>query len=245
MRYKAAPLSVRNAPPPVTPFHTSRSFRLFLVAIVIPVILIPLVIANASGVITLSPNEALPGTTIEVSGQGFPANVRGELEFDGDATAMPTFRTDHDGAMTVSLTIPDGERHGHRSVVVGPECRHRRRVAVELELPADVRRKPLAGDLDRGAGQGLVGRERDDAARVGDHERDEDHRDDDGDEEQPERPARVEWRDGWGSVPNGKRGGLVAHRLTSERGGTLVEGQGAAGPTRDAGTSWVAGGRDR
>src|SRR5690349_13148678 len=120
MRYKAAPLSIRTVPggTPRSSRYTSDSFRLFVVALLVPVILIPLAVANASGSISLSPNQAVAGTTVQASGQGFQPGARGQLLFDGSATAMPTFRVDHSGRMTASFVVPKGASLGSHTISV-------------------------------------------------------------------------------------------------------------------------------
>jgi hypothetical protein len=110
MRYKAAPLSVRNST--VTRHvrrFTSNSFRVVIVVLLIPVIAIPLAIARASGGISVSPADVHAGDTVTVTGQGLEPNSRGDLSFDGDATGMPTYRVDHNGDMTSeTFTVADG-----------------------------------------------------------------------------------------------------------------------------------------
>src|SRR5690348_2412216 len=101
MRYKAAPLSVRDSTVTRRPRRfTSGSFRLLIVALLIPVIAIPLAVARASGGIAVSPADVHPGDAVTVTGQGLEPNSRGELAFDGDTTGMPTYRVDHNGDMT-------------------------------------------------------------------------------------------------------------------------------------------------
>jgi phosphatidylinositol-3-phosphatase len=119
MRYKAAPLSVRAGTPVTrhTRRFTSDSFRLLVVALLIPVVLIPLAVANATGAISLSPDEVHAGDTVTVSGQGLEPNSRGELAFDGDTTDMPTYRIDHNGDMTTeTFTVPAGADTGAHTV---------------------------------------------------------------------------------------------------------------------------------
>ena len=117
MRYKAAPLSVRNEASASRPKRfTSGSFRLLLVALLVPVILIPLAVANAGGSISLSPTQALVGTSITASGQGLEPNSRGQLTFDGSTTGMPAFRVDHSGHMTATFTVKAGASVGAHAI---------------------------------------------------------------------------------------------------------------------------------
>lgn len=109
MRYKALPLSIRGVPvPPPTQPRTSRSrpSGLWLVVLLLPVLLVPSLSANAQGTISLSPSQAKVGATIKVSGTGFPANTRGHMLFDGLTTDMPAYRVDRSGSLTVSFTVP-------------------------------------------------------------------------------------------------------------------------------------------
>src|SRR5436305_8148463 len=95
MRYKVVPLSVRTSAPVARDQRfTSDSFRVLVAALLIPVILIPLVAANAAASITLAPNSAVAGGTVTATGVGLLPNSRGELAFDGKTTGMPTFRVD-------------------------------------------------------------------------------------------------------------------------------------------------------
>ena len=118
MRYKAAPLSVRTETPVTRrPGRFSDAFRLLVIALLIPVVLIPLAVANAGASISLSPGDASVGDTITVSGHGLSPNSRGELSFDGDTSGMPTYRVDHDGDMTTeTFTVPDGAKAGDHVV---------------------------------------------------------------------------------------------------------------------------------
>src|SRR3954453_6647562 len=109
MRYKATPLTARVAPRPQprgAPPSTSTSFRLLLVALLLPVILIPLTVVNASGSLSLSPSQAVVGATIHVSGESLPPTTRGHLLVDGNPAGMPGFRVDHAGRMTASFVVP-------------------------------------------------------------------------------------------------------------------------------------------
>ena len=118
MRYKAVPLSVRSESAPLAPqsAHVSGSFRLLLVALLIPVIAIPLAVVNAAASLALSPNQATIGTTIRVAGQGLEPNAKGQLMFDGNATGMPTFRTDHTGHGATSFVVPKGATLGGHTI---------------------------------------------------------------------------------------------------------------------------------
>src|SRR3954468_22996930 len=107
MRYKAAPLSVRTGAPPVTGRQrrfTSDTFRLLVVAVLVPIILIPLAVANAAVSISLSPTRAPAGASVTATGAGLQPNGRGRLTFDGSTSGMPTFRVDRAGRMTVTFT---------------------------------------------------------------------------------------------------------------------------------------------
>lgn len=121
MRYKAAPLSVRTsspARPPAPRRSTSGSFRLLVAALLLPVIVIPLAIANASGTLTLTPTQAAVGATVRVAGVGLQPNVRGHLTFDGSAAGMPTFRVNHSGRMSASFVVPSAATLGGHTIAV-------------------------------------------------------------------------------------------------------------------------------
>ena len=118
MRYKAAPLSVRTTPPAPrrSARFTSDSFRLVVIALLVPVILIPLVVANAAGSMTLSPSQAIAGATVVTTAVGLQPNTRGQLAFDGRTTGMPTFRVDRTGRMRATFTVPTGAAVGAHTV---------------------------------------------------------------------------------------------------------------------------------
>src|SRR5215212_454469 len=118
MRYKAAPLSVRAGSPVTTrpKRFTSDTFRLLVVAVLVPVILIPLAVANAAVSISLSPTQAAAGATVTATGQGLQPNSRGQLTFDGSTSGMPTFRVDRAGRMTVSFVVPRGASVGSHTI---------------------------------------------------------------------------------------------------------------------------------
>src|SRR5215212_8493106 len=118
MRYKAAPLSVRAGSPVTTrpKRFTSDTFRLLVVAVLVPVILIPLAVANAAVSISLSPTQAPTGATVTATGQGLQPNSRGQLAFDGSTSGMPTFRVDRAGRMTVSFVVPRSAALGAHTV---------------------------------------------------------------------------------------------------------------------------------
>src|SRR3954453_6387068 len=100
MRYKVVPLSVRTSAPVARDQRfTSDSFRVLVAALLIPVILIPLVAANAAASITLAPNAAMPGGTGTATGVGLLPKSRGELAFDGKTTGMLRFRLERGGRM--------------------------------------------------------------------------------------------------------------------------------------------------
>jgi hypothetical protein len=119
MRYKALPLSIRDVPvPPPTQPRTrgSRPRGLWLVVLLLPVLLVPWLSANAQGTISLSPSEANVGATIKVSGTGFPANTRGQMLFDGQSAGMPTYRVDRRGSLTASFTVPMAAPTGSHTI---------------------------------------------------------------------------------------------------------------------------------
>src|SRR3954469_5171778 len=119
MRYKAAPLSVRTGAPPVTGRQrrfTSDTFRLLVVALLVPVILIPLAVANAAVSISLSPSQAVAGATVTASGGGLQPNSRGQLAFDGSTSGMPAFRVDRAGRMSAAFTVPKGAALGSHTI---------------------------------------------------------------------------------------------------------------------------------
>ena len=133
MRYKAAPLSVRagsqltNRPKR----FTSDSFRLLVVALLIPVILIPLAVANAAVSISLSPTQAAAGATVTATGQGLQPNSRGQLAFDGSTSGMPTFRVDRAGRMSAAFVVPKGASLGAH--VISPKWTSKKAVRAAAE----------------------------------------------------------------------------------------------------------------
>jgi len=110
MRYKAAPLSIRDVPVPTpTQPRAPRSGRpraVWLIALLLPVLLVPWLTASAGGTISLSPGQAQDGATVKVSGNGFPANTRGQILFDAKSAGMPTYRVDRLGSLTASFAVP-------------------------------------------------------------------------------------------------------------------------------------------
>src|SRR3954454_22710748 len=118
MRYKAAPLSVRTGSPVTRrpSRFTSDTFRLLVVALLIPVILIPLAVVSAASSICLSPTQAPAGATVTASGQGLQPSGRGQLAFDGSTSGMPTFRVDHAGWMTAAFVVPKGASAGSHTI---------------------------------------------------------------------------------------------------------------------------------
>src|SRR3954466_12918945 len=120
MRYKAAPLSVRTGSPVTNrpKRFTSDTFRLLVVAVLVPVILIPLAVANAAVSISLSPSQAVAGATVTASGGGLQPNSRGQLAFDGSTSGMPTFRVDRAGRMSAAFTVPKGASLGSHTVAL-------------------------------------------------------------------------------------------------------------------------------
>ena len=134
MRYKAAPLSVRSSsnPGPTRPPRVSSSFRALLVALLIPVIVIPLAIANAGSGLALSPSTATAGATIRVTATGLTPAARGQLLFDASATSMPTFRVDHRGTFSVTFVVPAKAAVGTHTISASVTGNNKKTAAVVL-----------------------------------------------------------------------------------------------------------------
>lgn len=141
MRYKAAPLSIRGVPvPPPTQPRTSNSRPRgpWLLVLLLPILLVPWLSANAQGTISLSPPQAKDGGTVNVSGTGFPANTRGQMLFDGQATGMPTYRIDRSGSLTASFKVPMTASIGMHTITATTQPKKGRAAAAAVLATANL-----------------------------------------------------------------------------------------------------------
>jgi uncharacterized protein YkwD len=60
----------------------------------------------ASPTLSVSPSTGAPGTTLSVSGSGFPRFARVTLRWDGESDGMPTTRVRNDGTFRLNARIP-------------------------------------------------------------------------------------------------------------------------------------------
>src|SRR6185369_4671863 len=111
MRYKASPLSIRDAAAPAaapaaTLPRTRRAGRprpVWLLLLLVPALVLPWSSVSAGAGISLSPSTGPIGATIQLAGQGFAPNSRGQILFDGTSAGMPTYRVDHSGQIQTSF----------------------------------------------------------------------------------------------------------------------------------------------
>jgi hypothetical protein len=89
-----------------------------LLALILPILLVPLASASAGGTIALNPGQSPVGATVQVTGQGFTANTRGQILFDGQAAGMPKYRVDRGGALTGTFTVPMTATVGAHTITV-------------------------------------------------------------------------------------------------------------------------------
>ena len=137
MRYKALPLSICGVPvPPRTqpPARRPRPSGPWLVALLLPVLLVPQLSANAQETISLSPSQAKNGATIVVSGAGFAANTRGQILFDGQPTSMPTYRVDRSGSLTATFKVPMTAPIGSHTITAMIQAKKARAAAAAAVL---------------------------------------------------------------------------------------------------------------
>ncbi|MDX6655105.1 MAG: hypothetical protein QOH18_2545, partial [Solirubrobacterales bacterium] len=138
MRYKSTPLSIRDVPVPHgTKPRASRSDRpkaAWLIALILPILLVPWASASAAGTIALNPGQSLVGAAVRVSGQGFSPNTRGQILFDGLPAGMPTFRVDHAGSLTATFTVPLTAAIGGHTVTASASTTQGKKAAVGVTV---------------------------------------------------------------------------------------------------------------
>lgn len=84
-----------------------RALGLIAVAVTVgTVVLTRGVIAQSGPTLTLSPSQGVPGTTVLVSGQGFPQQSSQQLLWAGDPAGMPAARINGRGNFATTITIP-------------------------------------------------------------------------------------------------------------------------------------------
>ncbi len=131
MRYKAMPMSVRNAGPDPRhvpsppPLRSSSPIRDWLatapILLLVAALVVPLVTTSAAAGPTLdAPAKAVPGTTIKVTGAGFPAGQRLELVFDDVVIAKSRLSVKGNGGFTTRVSVPASAAAGaHRIAALG------------------------------------------------------------------------------------------------------------------------------
>jgi hypothetical protein len=79
-------------------------------------LVIPFVATNAGGpVITVSPNAAPAGASVQVTGSNFPRGALGSLSWDDGAT-LGTFKVRGNGQIQIAVAIPKGASVGSHTV---------------------------------------------------------------------------------------------------------------------------------
>jgi len=81
------------------------------------------VLVSSSPVVSLSPEDGPVGSTVAISGTGFPALLRGQIAWDGDTTGMPTVRTTGSGTFKANVVVPAGPDGVHHIAVFGSSSR--------------------------------------------------------------------------------------------------------------------------
>lgn len=125
MRYKSLPLSVRGtsrpiAPPPMAP-HRGRARLADWVATIPVLLLVPALLLAGAWTIAFSASlqvsgEPFPGSTVVVTGQGFPAGASGHLRWDDSNDGMPDFRVNGQGRFKGRIVIPAEAAPGPHSL---------------------------------------------------------------------------------------------------------------------------------
>src|SRR5689334_22497747 len=97
----------RPAPRPrFRPGRLVNTLATIPVLILVPVLLMPYLAASASAPSLAVSGVAVPGGTLAVTGSGWPKSLTLQLAWDGKFTGMPKTRTDGNGDLSTTITVP-------------------------------------------------------------------------------------------------------------------------------------------
>jgi hypothetical protein len=129
MRYKAMPSSLRGAPtppeptpaaPPPSPHRMRDVLATLPILLLVVVLIVPFVPASASSPALAAPSTADIGSTIKVSGTGFPSGQRIEFAFDSEILPKARAKARGDGTFSTQVTLPKDAAEGrHQLSAVG------------------------------------------------------------------------------------------------------------------------------